>query len=77
MALKYAFKLIFLEGIFEFAINRAPPTQTAFRAEKNALSIIMVKDLNSHIGVWEGVTSYPGKLSHSFKLCKFFSFSVF
>ena len=79
MALKYALnKLIFLERVFEFMINTAPPTSNSVHGRdkcfkyKTATSV--VKDLNSRMGVSEGVSSYPSKLSHSFKRCKFFSF---
>jgi len=35
MALKYAFKPIFLERIFEFMINRAPPTSNCVHGREN------------------------------------------
>ena len=86
MALKYAFKLVFLKCIFELMINTAPPTSNSvhgrekcFKYNNFNLPVVqslrgrgtVVKGQSSRLADLEVASSNSGQVI-SFKLCTFF-----
>ena len=62
MALKYAFKLIFLECIFEFMLNTAPPTSNSVHGREkcfkcNNFNLLIVQSLRGRGTVVKGQSS--------------------